>query len=65
MSRLRAWRLRRAELALADAEHELRKWGFANTPSDDYREEKRIARLRRKVERISVSHSDRKAEGDV
>ncbi len=52
ISRWRRWRLERAELALADAEHHLRKWGFGNTPSEDYRERRRIEKLRAKVVRL-------------
>lgn len=54
-ARFRRWRLHRAELALADAEHDLRKWGFANTPSEDDRAERRIEKLRRRVEARSGS----------
>jgi len=46
---IRRWRLQRAELRLADAECHLRRFGFANLPSEDYREQKRIEKLRRKV----------------
>jgi hypothetical protein len=49
---LRQRRLERAKLRLADAEHNLRKWGFANTPSEDARAKKRIAKMRRKLEEL-------------
>jgi hypothetical protein len=49
---IRSRRLRRAELRLADAKHNLRKWGFANTPSEDDRERRRIEKLRAKVLRL-------------
>lgn len=50
--RRRAKKLLKAELRLADAEQHLRKWSFANTPSEDYAEEQRILKLRRKVEAL-------------
>lgn len=50
--RLRKWRLERAELALADAEYRLGKWGFAYSPSDDHRARKRIEKLRCRVEAL-------------
>lgn len=53
-SDLRSRRLRRAKLRLADAQYEHVKWGFGNSPSDDYREERRIEKLRAKVERLKA-----------
>lgn len=38
-------RLQRAEDRLADAKHNLRKWGFANTPSENRKAEARIKSL--------------------
>lgn len=52
--RRRARRLHKAELRLADAEYRLHKWGFANTPSEDDHAERRIGKLRQKVEALRV-----------
>lgn len=56
--RFAAWRLERAELRLEDAEYHLHKWRFANTPSEDRREEKRIKRLKAKVVRLGGEVED-------
>lgn len=52
LERIRLWRLSTAQLKLADYEDRRRKWGWSNKPSEDAWEEKRIARQRRKVERL-------------
>lgn len=45
-------KLRRAKLRLADLEYDLKKWGFANTPSQDDRERRRIEKQEAKVMRL-------------
>lgn len=55
---LRRWRLRRAEDALADAEHYYRKWvnpakWSGTSPSEDRRHLRRLERLRERVARLS------------
>ena len=53
-SRVRAWRLQRAELRLADAEHYYWKWvePFHEAPSVVRRHKRKIESLTRKVERL-------------
>ena len=54
LDRLRAWRLDRAELALADAEHYYSKWvaGWNSAPSRIRRAKRDIERARRRVDRL-------------
>lgn len=56
MSRLRASRLRRAQRALADAEHWHEEWAYhpGIRPSEREDSEERIERLRRKIARLSA-----------
>lgn len=57
MKLLLAWwhsrRLERAQLALADAEHELRQWGdhMGTPPSERARMEDKVERAKRKLAR--------------
>jgi hypothetical protein len=45
----------KGDLRLADAKHDLRKWGFAKTPSEKARAEKNIARLERSTENLRAN----------
>lgn len=60
--RYREQKLRRAKLRLADLEYNLKKWGFANTPSQDDRErrqiEKQEAIVARMIERMGGDSDD-------
>jgi hypothetical protein len=47
--RLHARRLRRAEDELADAEYQLREWGFGMRPSQRRRAQERIDKAERKL----------------
>ena len=49
---LRKWRLRRAELALANAKHDRDKLGWAGKPSQRAYRNRRIAKLNARVERL-------------
>jgi hypothetical protein len=44
--------IRYVEDALADAEHDLSKWGFCKTPSQKRREQEQIDRLEAKLEKL-------------
>lgn len=52
LRRWREWRLRNAELALADEKHHRSEWGWSYKPSRWAESDRRLAKLEARIERL-------------